>query len=205
LTRKNFLFDTLYRLNIYYVYIMQRGHPVSIKYAILGLLQYKDMHGYRIKSRIERDFGHMWTINYGQIYPNLKQLRKDGLVTVKEVNISGEKGPPRKLYSITPEGKEAFLTWLEKAPERPMLLRDPFLMRFVFFGFGDRSRAVELIDEQIGLYQKQLGTREKNLERFKEQDVYVRLITQLGLGLNRILLEWLEKARAEIMNAPIQD
>jgi DNA-binding PadR family transcriptional regulator len=178
---------------------------VSIKYAILGLLQYKDMHGYRIKSRIERDFGHMWTINYGQIYPNLKQMKKDGLVTVKEVNVSGEKGPPRKLYSITAKGKEAFLTWLEKAPERPMLLRDPFLMRFVFFGFGDRSRAVELIDEQIGLYQKQLGTREKNLERFKEQDVYVRLITQLGLGLNRILLEWLEKARAEIMNAPIQD
>jgi DNA-binding PadR family transcriptional regulator len=178
---------------------------VSIKYAILGLLQYKDMHGYRIKSRIERDFGHMWTINYGQIYPNLKQMRKDGLVTVKEVNVSGEKGPPRKLYSITPKGKEAFLTWLQKAPERPILLRDPFLMRFVFFGFGDRSRAVELIDEQIGLYQKQLGKREKNLERFREQDVYVRLITQLGLDLNRIILEWLEKARAEIMNAPIQD
>jgi PadR family transcriptional regulator AphA len=177
---------------------------VSIKYAILGLLHYRDMHGYRIKSRIERDFGHMWTINYGQIYPNLKEMKKEGLVTVKEVNVSGEKGPPRKLYSITPKGKEAFLAWLEQPPERPMLLRDPFLMRFVFFGFGDRSRAAALIEEQIGLYQKQLGKREKNLERWKEQDVYVRLITQLGVDLNRVLLDWLEKAKTEIVNAPMK-
>ena len=45
-----------------------------IKYAILGLLHYTDMHGYRIKEHLERNFGHMWSINYGQIYPNLKQL-----------------------------------------------------------------------------------------------------------------------------------
>jgi DNA-binding PadR family transcriptional regulator len=178
---------------------------VTIKYAILGLLHYKDMHGYKIKRHIERDFGHMWTINYGQIYPNLKQLRKEGLVTVQEVNVAGEKGPPRKLYSITPDGKKAFLAWIEEPPERAMLLRDPFLMRFVFFGFGDRSRAVELIEEQIGLYQKQLGKREKNLERWKEHDVYVRLITQLGVNLNRVLLDWLEKARKEIMNAPLKE
>jgi PadR family transcriptional regulator AphA len=178
---------------------------VSIKYAILGLLHYKDMHGYRIKSHIERDFGHMWTINYGQIYPNLKQMKKEGLVTVKEVNCPGEKGPPRKLYSITAEGKKVFLAWLEQTPERAMLLRDPFLMRFVFFGFGDRSRAVELIEEQIELYQKQLGKREKNLERWKEHDIYVRLITQLGVDLNQLLLDWLEKARTEIMNAPMKE
>ncbi len=39
---------------------------MSIKFAILGLLQYKNMHGYRIKKLIERDFGFMWTVNYGQ-------------------------------------------------------------------------------------------------------------------------------------------
>ena len=47
---------------------------MSIKYAILGLLHYSDMHGYRIKAHIEKNFGHMWSINFGQIYPSLKQL-----------------------------------------------------------------------------------------------------------------------------------
>jgi DNA-binding PadR family transcriptional regulator len=45
---------------------------MSVRYAILGLLHYRNMHGYEIKRHIERHFGHMWTINYGQIYPNLR-------------------------------------------------------------------------------------------------------------------------------------
>jgi hypothetical protein len=42
-----------------------------------------------------------------------------------------------------------------------MLLRDPFLLKFAFFGFGDKDRAVEIIDEQIALYEKQLIQRQK--------------------------------------------
>lgn len=172
---------------------------MAIKYAILGLLHYKDMHGYRIKQHIERNFGHMWSINYGQIYPNLRQLLDDDLVTMKKVNRVGEKGPDRKLYSLTQKGREEFARWLDSSPERMMLLRDPFLMRFVFFGFGDHSRAVEIIDEQIGLYSDQLKTRNENMERWQSQDMYVRLITQLGIDLNEMFLNWLKKAKQEIL------
>ncbi len=171
---------------------------MAIKYAILGLLHYRDMHGYRIKSHIERNFGHMWSINYGQIYPNLRQLREEGFVTMKKVNQIGEKGPERKLYSITERGKQEFTRWLAESPERSMLLRDPFLMRFVFFGFGDRSRAVEIIDEQIQVYEKQLKTRKENLGRWERHDVYVRLITQLGVELNEMFLDWLKRSRQEL-------
>ena len=173
---------------------------MTIKYAILGLLHYKDMHGYRIKQHIEQNFGHMWSINYGQIYPNLKQLLKDGHVSMKKVNRIGEKGPDRKLYSLTDKGREEFARWLDSSPERLMLLRDPFLMRFVFFSFGDHSRAVEIIEEQIGLYSDQLKTRNENKERWQSQDLYVHLITQLGIDLNEMFLNWLKKAKQEILN-----
>lgn len=91
---------------------------MSIKFAILGLLHYKDMHGYRIKSHIERNFGHMWSINFGQIYPNLRSLLDDELVTMKVVATPGEKGPGRKLYSITDKGKQAFTEWLASPLKR---------------------------------------------------------------------------------------
>ena len=52
---------------------------MAVKYAILGLLHYRDMHGYQIKKHIEQNFGFMWSINYGQIYPNLRSLADDGL------------------------------------------------------------------------------------------------------------------------------
>ena len=172
---------------------------MAIKYTILGLLQYKDMHGYRIKEHIERNFGHMWSINYGQIYPNLKRLEKDGLIAMTEVVQNDEKGPPRKLYSITAKGREELVRWLESSPEKSMILRDPFLMRFVFFGFGDPDRAIDMIDEQIAVYQEQLGRRQANLQRWKTSGIFVKLISELGTDMNQVMLDWLEKARKELV------
>jgi DNA-binding PadR family transcriptional regulator len=170
-----------------------------IKYAILGLLHYTNMHGYRIKKHIEQNFGHMWSINYGQIYPNLKKLEQDGLIRMTEVIQNDEKGPPRKLYSITEKGKEEFATWLHDSPEKSMLLRDPFLMRFVFFGFGDPDRALALIDEQIVRYEKQIDRRRRNLKKWEKSGGYVRLMGELGISLNEMFLTWLSRAKSEIL------
>ncbi|RPH50154.1 MAG: PadR family transcriptional regulator [Desulfobacteraceae bacterium] len=170
-----------------------------IRYAILGLLHYKDMHGYRIKEHIEQNFGHMWSINYGQIYPNLKKLYEDGLISMTEMNQNGQKGPTRKLYAITVKGKEEFSRWLEESPEKPMLLRDPFLMRFVFYGFGDKNRFVEIIDNQINRYENDLKRRRKNLKRWDKNSIYVRLIAELGTSLNEMFITWLKHSKEEIL------
>ena len=183
--------------NIYIKYIIKVG-AVAIKFAILGLLHYKDMHGYQIKKHIERNFGFMWSVNYGQIYPNLKSLAEDKLVEMCEVSHAGERGPQRKCYSLTEAGREAFARWLAGDPERSMILRDPFLMRFVFFGFGDRERALRIIDGQIGVWARLLETREENMRRWRGHDIHVRLIVELGVEQNRVFLDWLKRAREEI-------
>jgi len=157
------------------------------------------MHGYRIKDHIEQNFGHMWSINYGQIYPNLKKLYEDGLISMTEMNQNGEKGPTRKLYSITIKGKEEFSRWLEDSPEKPMLLRDPFLMRFVFYGFGDNNRSVEIIDNQIKRYENDLKRRRKNLKKWDKSGIYVRLIAELGTNLNEMFITWLKHSKEEIL------
>ena len=171
---------------------------MSLKYAILGLLNYTDMHGYRIKNHIEKNFEYMWAINFGQIYPNLKGLEKDGLIAMTEVLPSANGGPHKKLYSITDKGREEFIRWLSESPEQPMLVRSPFLLKFPFFGFGDSARALEIIDDQIILVEKQLEKRKKNFERWEKQGVYVRLMAELGITQNEKYLEWLKEARIEI-------
>lgn len=171
---------------------------MSVKYAILGLLHYQDMHGYRIKKHIERNFGHMWTINYGQIFTALRKMEEEGLVVMRDVMPSDNGGPYRKVYSITPAGREEFARWLASEPERDMLIRDPFLLRFVFFGFGDPGRALEIIDTQIENYEKQLERRRENLERWRKHGDYVRLIAELGVQFNDLYLEWLRRARREL-------
>jgi DNA-binding PadR family transcriptional regulator len=173
---------------------------MSVKYTILGLLQYQDMHGYRIKELIESDFGHMWSINHGQIYQTLKKLEEEGLVALAEVSPSVNGGPHKKSYSITEDGREEFVRWLATSPERQMILRDPFLTRFVFFDFGEREDALRIIDEQIALYEEQLRSREKHMPRRTRQGVYVRLISELGTNFNEMFLEWLKQARDEVAN-----
>ncbi len=171
---------------------------MSVRYTILGLLQYKDMHGYRIKELIESDFGHMWSINHGQIYQTLRKLEEDGLVEMVEISQSQNGGPHKKSYSITDRGKEEFKRWLADSPERRMILRDPFLTRFSFFDFGAPEDAIRIIDEQIQLYQEQLEMREKHMPRRSRQGKYVRLLSELGFEFNEMYLEWLKRAKREI-------
>lgn len=171
---------------------------MSLKYSILGLLHYKDMHGYRIKEHMDRNFGYMWSINFGQIYPNLKKMKAEGLITMREVSQEGEKGPPRKLYTITEKGRAEFAEWLQTSPDQKMILRDPFLMRFVFFGFGNKERGLEVLDDQMAYYEKELARRYTNVQRWEGRDIYVRLMTELGVRMNEVFLDWLKKARLEI-------
>ncbi|MDD9301439.1 MAG: PadR family transcriptional regulator [Desulfobacter sp.] len=171
---------------------------MSLKYSILGLLHYEDMHGYRIKEHIEQNFGHMWSVNFGQIYPNLKKLEQEGLVSMGKAVQNGQKGPPKKLYTLTRAGKEAFQEWLAASPEKSMLLRDPFLMRFVFLGFGNSKRALELIDEQILSYEKQLESRRQNQKKWQSKDIYVTQVAELGIEMNLMFLGWLKSTRKKI-------
>lgn len=181
-----------------HIVVISKGASMSVRYTILGLLQYKDLHGYRIKELIETDFGHMWSINHGQIYQTLRKLEAEGLVEMVEVAQSTNGGPHRKSYRITGRGIEEFARWLAESPERQMILRDSFLTRFAFFDFGDPSDALRIIDEQIELYEKQLELRDTQMPRRKRQGKYVRLLSELGYEFNVMYLEWLRRARREI-------
>jgi DNA-binding PadR family transcriptional regulator len=156
------------------------------------------MHGYRIKEHIEKNFNHMWSINFGQIYPSLKELNKDGLINMMELTPSDNGGPHKKLYSITSKGRDKFSQWLAAPPEKQMLIRDPFLLKFAFFGFGEDEQAVKIIDEQIEIFEAQLKRRQLNHKRWERQGVYVRLLAELGVTQNEMYLEWLRHARTEI-------
>ena len=171
---------------------------MSIKYAILGLLQYQDLHGYRVKKHIENYFENMWSINYGQIYPALKQLADDGFVEVRECDNKGGKGPQRKLYSITDRGRDEFSRWLAAEPEKKVIIRDPFLMRFVFYSFGNHERLMEIIDDQIKIYTSTLAKRQNNLKRWSTRGIHVRLLAELGIENNRTYLQWLKRVKREM-------
>jgi DNA-binding PadR family transcriptional regulator len=89
---------------------------VTVSFALLGLLEGADRHGYDLKQSYDRRFGGVKPIRFGQVYRTLAQLARDGLVEVAGVEAGA--GPDRKRYSITPEGVTDLDAWLRE-PEEP--------------------------------------------------------------------------------------
>jgi len=89
---------------------------MTVSYALLGLLEEADRHGYDLKQSYDRRFGASRPLRFGQVYRTLAQLQRDGMVEV--VGVEPGAGPDRKCYSITSEGATDLERWLSE-PEDP--------------------------------------------------------------------------------------
>lgn len=87
------------------------------RFALLGMLTLGPMSGYDLKKVFDASLRHFWAESYGQIYPILKRLVAQGWAIPKEDDQDGK--PHRKVYAITPEGREAFQQWLKEEVSPP--------------------------------------------------------------------------------------
>lgn len=70
--------------------------------CVLALLHKRDCYGYEISDYLSRHI----EIADGTVYPLLRKLKADGLLTTYLQEESG--GPPRKYYKLTELGRETY-------------------------------------------------------------------------------------------------
>ena len=73
-----------------------------LELCVLSLLKAQDRYGYEISDHLSKQID----IADGTVYPILRKLKNDGLLTTYLQEESG--GPPRKYYSLTAFGRENF-------------------------------------------------------------------------------------------------
>jgi DNA-binding PadR family transcriptional regulator len=129
--------------------------------VILGMLKLGVGTGYEIKKVIDTSTRFFWTASFGQIYPELKRLRKAGLVRAEQEPRGKVK---RTVYSLTPKGEDALHEWLTDNQNVLFEIRDESLLRLFF---GD----VLSRDEVIANLRMQEQIFELVLERFREIEV----------------------------------
>ena len=79
----------------------------KIDLVVLGFLKRKPMHGYEMAGFFEKRGIDMWIkIKTPSIYKALNRLEKKKLISYKFVQ--SENSPPKKVYSITNDGKNYF-------------------------------------------------------------------------------------------------
>ena len=73
-----------------------------LELCVMALLKKQDCYGYEISESLSKQIN----IADGTVYPILRKLKADGLLTTYLQEESG--GPPRKYYSLTKLGKETY-------------------------------------------------------------------------------------------------
>ena len=73
-----------------------------LELCVMALLKKQDCYGYEISESLSKQFD----IADGTVYPILRKLKADGLLTTYLQEESG--GPPRKYYSLTQLGRETY-------------------------------------------------------------------------------------------------
>ena len=90
---------------------------MDVKTLCLGVQYRGEATGYEIKKQCEEGpFAFFYAAGFGSIYPALNALKNENLISVKEVIQDGK--PAKKVYSVTADGRHAFL----EALERPLRL-----------------------------------------------------------------------------------
>lgn len=99
---------------------------------VLGFLMQGSMTGYELKKRFSLSFVFFSGLSYGSIYPALKKMEREGLITMKVEIQDG--APNRKVYTITDSGRKVFLETL-RAPFEVDRPKYGFLARLFFFAY----------------------------------------------------------------------
>lgn len=93
-----------------------------LELCVLALLHKRDCYGYEISDYLSQHID----IADGTVYPILRKLKADGLLTTYLQEESG--GPPRKYYQLTELGRETYKNdraeYLKFAQSVKMLLED---------------------------------------------------------------------------------
>jgi DNA-binding PadR family transcriptional regulator len=129
----------------------------ALEMAVLGLLHESPLHGYELRKRLNLLLGWTRLLSYGSLYPALKRMLRDGVVT-EVTNPASVSMRQRITYQITDKGREEFAT--EVTDDGPSAWEDEsFNMRFAFFSRtsadvrlrileGRRTRLQERLDRQ---------------------------------------------------------
>lgn len=118
---------------------------------ILGLLMIQNCTIYEMKKVIEKNFGNISSSSIGSMQAAVKKLLSKNMICFSEYV---ENSVNKKVYEITNEGKEYFLSTISE----PMLYKEKNmeLSKFFFMGFALKSKRLDLIAAYVSELQKEL-------------------------------------------------
>jgi len=157
-------------------------------------LSFDPKSGYDIKKEFDQDRLFFWNESFGQLYPILKEIADEGLVTYEV--IARESQPDLKIYTITDEGRQELASWLRQ-PAEPHNQRDEMLLKVHFGASNSTAMNATHIRRMQDYYTERLNSLETHHDRFEQADEpqpYRHLTLDYGLLVTKAALRWCDEA-----------
>ncbi len=109
---------------------------MSVKQALLALLEQGPMYGYQLRAEFEQRTGATWPLNVGQVYTTLSRLERDELVEQVADAAPGDEGrvgagdrDGHVVYRITELGRAEVSEWFTTPVSRTQPPRDELAIK----------------------------------------------------------------------------
>jgi|ERR1019366_4665421 DNA-binding PadR family transcriptional regulator len=176
---------------------------MSIDHIVLGLISLNPCSGYDMKMEFEQGgAGMLSALSFGSIYPHLKQLEQDGLITALQADDNGRR---KKVYELTPEGWQELSNWLGQQPAYPIPMRDDLLLKMLFWGAAGENRETLAAHLQARRNESNdllgyIRTWQSNGKSFVDE--YTELVLSYIQSRLEAELSWIEKTIEQLKEEP---
>ncbi|MCZ6782547.1 MAG: PadR family transcriptional regulator, partial [Proteobacteria bacterium] len=171
---------------------------MSLRHAILGVLEFQPMHGYALQCVLEEGISYFWPVNLPAIYPCLKRLEQEGLVT-HETEASLEGRPNRKVCTVTAAGREELARWRREPPESDVpRFRNELFLKLLFSRRENLPDTREWIEREEAQCAKRLAALRGRIEQGEAQPLFVRFLRESGQAHLELHVERLRHLRSQI-------
>ncbi|MDX1453036.1 MAG: PadR family transcriptional regulator [Oleiphilaceae bacterium] len=175
---------------------------MSLKHAILVLLETEPSSGYDLIKHFKRSLGYFWNARHQQVYQQLKQLHEDNLIDCHLEQQDGK--PDKKIYAINQKGIDALKDWLS-APVKPNKINDALLVKLYGGHLTSDQNLLEELERHIDINQRTLNELLEIEQTYlalpteqKERYKLPYLTLRRGILSEQAWLEWAEEAKQTI-------
>ena len=175
---------------------------MALKHTILATLGNNASSGYDLWKEFSGCTTHYWQASQQQVYRELSKLETQGAIASEIV--SQENRPDKKLYRVTPIGKEILTTWIAE-PSEPMAVREELLVKVLAGHFVSPEVIVKELKRRQQVHAQNLAAcKDKEREMLGDGDlsqlsdtckcIYTTL--RRGIRYETEWVEWCEEAIA---------
>jgi DNA-binding PadR family transcriptional regulator len=153
---------------------------MALRHAVLAALLEGEASGYQLAKRFDVSVANFWSATPQQLYRELEQLERDGLLSGRVVE--QRRRPNKRVFTLTSAGREELHAFTVE-PARPTAIRDDLLVKLQAVDAGDQEAVREAISARREQSRGKLALYDRlrdDLLEGRDEDEYLREAERVG-------------------------